>query len=369
MTDILDKIRGCMLGGAVGDALGYAVEFNTDKEIRAKYGESGITRYELVRGKAHISDDTQLTMFTANGLLAGYTRGRMRGVMGRWESYVHEAYLEWMETQEKFYEEGAAHKCWIMNHKELYSRRAPGTTCMSALHQGKMGILDEPINESKGCGGVMRVAPVSAYMYKHLGSIKQVDMLGARVAAITHGHPLGYIPAAMNAHIIARCVNGDEKLEDIIDEALKVIGELFAKERCIEEFLTLIRRAVELAGTATDDLAAIRELGEGWVAEETEAIAVYCALKYQDDFAKAVITAVNHDGDSDSTGAVTGNILGAYLGIDAIPQEYLENLEFRDVLEELAMDMHHDCRMSEHSEYQDDKWIEKYVKASYKTTV
>lgn len=63
----------------------------------------------------------------------------------------------------------------------------------------------------------------------------------------------------------------------------------------------------------------IAQLGVGWVGEEALAISVYCALKYQDDFKEAVIAAVNRNGDSDSTGAITGNILGAYLGLSRIP--------------------------------------------------
>ena len=80
------------------------------------------------------------------------------------------------------------------------------------------------------------------------------------------------------------------------------------------------------------DLDAIRELGGGWVAEETVAIALYCALRHADSFEDAVIAAVNHDGDSDSTGAVTGNIMGALLGMEGIPAAFVQPLELRDVL-------------------------------------
>ena len=64
-----DKFRGCLIGGAIGDALGYAVEFLQISRIRQKYGDNGITSYELKNGIAEISDDTQMTLFTANGLL------------------------------------------------------------------------------------------------------------------------------------------------------------------------------------------------------------------------------------------------------------------------------------------------------------
>ena len=96
---------------------------------------------------------------------------------------------------------------------------------------------------------------------------------------------------------------------------------------------------MHLSEKDTEDSDAIRELGEGWVAEETLAIAVYCALKYEHDFEWALIAAVNHDGDSDSTGAVTGNLLGAQLGLTGIPSKYLEHLELKSVILELADDL------------------------------
>lgn len=106
------------------------------------------------------------------------------------------------------------------------------------------------------------------------------------------------------------------------------------------------------------------QLGEGWVAEETLAIAIYCALKYSDDFINGVVAAVNHDGDSDSTGAVTGNILGTALGFEAIPQKYLDKLELKDVILEIAEDLHHDCQITEYGPG-DDLWESKYIRMSH----
>jgi ADP-ribosylglycohydrolase len=103
-----------------------------------------------------------------------------------------------------------------------------------------------------------------------------------------------------------------------------------------------MKKAVSLSQSSIDDIEAIHSLGEGWVAEETLAIAIYCALKYSNNFKSAIIASVNHNGDSDSTGAVTGNILGAYLGLSAIPKQHLQNLELRDIIFELADDLYND---------------------------
>lgn len=363
---VLDKFRGCLFGGAVGDALGYPVEFRTAEQIFTIYGENGIQDYELFHGNAYISDDTQMTLFTANGLLEGYTRLCLRGIMGSWQGYVELAYKDWLTTQEVERScDNPYCKSWLLNVRDFYNRRAPGNTCLSALEQEECGSVDNAINHSKGCGGVMRVAPVGLYLPKHSRDIKDVDMIGAEVAALTHGHPLGYIPAATLTHIVAKCIETSWSLDEIVKDAIKTTVELFANKKYIDEFENIMNKAVKLAHENVDDLDAIRELGQGWVAEETLAISVYCALKYPDDFTKAVTVSVNHDGDSDSTGAVTGNIIGAYLGYCNIPVKYIEPLELKEVIDEIAVDLYEDCKMSEYGSYHDEGWFAKYCSGTY----
>ena len=162
-----DQVLGCMVGGAVGDALGYAVEFSSYGSIVKQYGEKGITRYTLDRhGLAQISDDTQMSLFTAAGILLGMTRGYMRGIMGRIDTYCRFTYLDWLHTQEwTSRHEDARVDSWLMDVPELYSRRAPGNTCLSALQSIEEG--KEPRNNSCGCGGVMRTAPLALLNQLH----------------------------------------------------------------------------------------------------------------------------------------------------------------------------------------------------------
>ena len=139
----LDAVRGCIYGGAVGDALGYPVEFDSERAIFSRYGSKGITEYETDRrtGKALISDDTQMTLFTANGLLVGDTREAMSGDRAWPRVYVTKAYLDWLMTQESSMRQVNRHErnteeggySWLLDVPELYSRRAPGNTCLSAL--------------------------------------------------------------------------------------------------------------------------------------------------------------------------------------------------------------------------------------------
>ena len=319
----IDKYRGCLVGGASGDALGYAVEFYQEDFIFKKYGENGITEYDLINGIAHISDDTQMTLFTANGLLLGTTRGMTRGIMQAYPSYIASCYKDWLKTQLECYplKEHLSYS-WLVNVPELFNRRAPGNTCISAIENGANGTIDEPINQSKGSGGIMRVAPIGLYFDGKKYTSDEIAMIGAETAALTHGHELGYIPAAALVHILHLIShNEDISLLEAVMDTKKALLRLFADKTHLKDLILLIDRAVALANKNLDDLEAIRELGQGWVAEETLAIAIYCSLKYSDDFDKAIIASVNHSGDSDSTGSVTGNIMGAYLGYKSIPQK------------------------------------------------
>ena len=373
----LDKIRGSLIGGAVGDALGYSIEFDSESSIFARYGEKGISEYALdtFSGKAVISDDTQMTLFTANGLLVGNTRVAMRGIGGAPHCYVEGAYQDWLLTQDSSYSEVSSNKrytekggsSWLLDVPELFCRRAPGNTCLSALRHPNRAedCIERPVNNSKGCGGIMRVAPV-ALLYDGSESgnvdIRNLDKEGAYVAAITHGHPLGYMPAAVVTHIINRMVYGPKmSLKEAVIEAQKTCSEIFEGFNHLDEMNQIIDLAIELSENDERDLNNIHKLGEGWVAEETLGIALYCALKYQNDFSKAIAVAVNHKGDSDSTGAVTGNILGAVVGYAAIEDQWKRDLELHDVILEMADDLCHGCRMSEYSSYRDPAWVRKYI--------
>ena len=353
-----DRIRGCLFGGAAGDALGYTVEFRGEESIFSFYGPDGITRYELApgRGEALISDDTQMTLFTANGLLVSAAGALVGGAAAAPAEAVALAYQDWLCTQEmretdrdRLASDGCRHICWLLDVPQLYSRRAPGNTCLSALHaqrEGKApGSTVHPLNSSKGCGGVMRVAPMGLLRFPGM-DIRAADREGAELAALTHGHPLGYMPAAVLTHIIRRIVFPEREmtLKEIVREARDAAAELFAADPYIGQLTSLLDLAVDLSENEADDLENIHALGEGWVGEEALAIAVYCALRYQNDFSAGIIAAVNHRGDSDSTGAIAGNILGAWVGFDGIDVRWTDELELYDVILEIADDL---CRAAD----------------------
>ena len=208
----------------------------------------------------------------------------------------------------------------------------------------------------------MRVAPLGL-TYRNI-DIEALDKEGAELAAITHGHSLGYMSAAVLVHIVHQIVYSEKEqsLKDIVIDARDTAGKLFEGDKYLKELTDIIDLAIDLSENNDSDLNNIHKLGEGWVAEETLGISLYCALKYRNDFNKAVTAAVNHKGDSDSTGAVTGNIVGALVGYENIDDKWKNNLELSDVILELATDLCHGCQMSEFSPYKDKVWLKKYVR-------
>lgn len=381
MNTIRDKIRGSLIGGAIGDALGYPVEFMSLQEIRKKYGDFGITRFELnEKGVAEISDDTQMTLFTANGLLFGYSRAAMRGIMGAPESYIRDSYLEWLQTQTGDIDYTKEHYNWIREVRELHSRRAPGNTCLQALNQ--IAAHQEVNNNSKGCGGVMRIAPIPLYyngnMKKFHNNPQLTVYVAGEVARITHKHPLGFLPAALLAHLIERLLPVDcptsYQIAQYLNDGLQLMRKVYPEfEKEINFLQYLVEKAGRRAVSSLSDAEAIKQLGEGWTAEETLAIAVFCAMRYPNDFEKAVVASVNHSGDSDSTGAVTGNIMGAICGYEAIPLYYKENLELRWLVEEIANDLAGGIPVGEYMDCYDTpekrRWMDKYVEGIWKDKV
>jgi len=328
---------GCLLGGAVGDALGAPVEFLGIDEIRARYGPAGIVDYELAYGRrGAITDDTQMTLFTAEGVLRAGVRWHHKGICHP-ASVIHHAYVRWLYTQGERSRSQFSEDIidgWLISVQNLHSRRAPGTTCLSALRGATMGTVDQPLNDRKGCGGVMRVAPIGLAARDEATAFA----LGCEAAAITHGHPSGYYSAGCFAAVVQNLTEG-RTLSDAVERTLRILEN--SNNTRHEECSTAIRQAVALwrDPEVVPSPETIGRIGGGWVGEEALAIALYCALSAQDDFARGVLLAVNHSGDSDSTGAITGNLLSLMLGNNAIPARWLDGLELREDIEALANDL------------------------------
>ena len=311
---MMRKYKGCLLGLAVGDALGAAVEFMSIAEIKNKYGEEGVQDFDSWNGfeAGSYTDDTQMALATAVGCIKAGECWKKEGIFDP-IPHLYNEYLSWLETQ-----------------NDPFQRRAPGNTCLSALRSGRMGTMDAPINNSKGCGGVMRVAPVGLVF---LGEMAFLE--GAKTAAITHGHPSGYLSAGFLAELVSHILDGK-----ILQEAIELSKETIKKFEGHQETLMSIDLAENLAKGDMPGVDAIQQIGEGWTGEEALAIAIYCSLKFSNNFRSAVTASVNHSGDSDSTGAIAGAIMGALLGDEAIPGSWVDRLENSQEISKIATEMY-----------------------------
>jgi ADP-ribosylglycohydrolase len=160
-----------------------------------------------------------------------------------------------------------------------------------------------------------------------------VLQLAIECSVLTHGHPTGYLSAGALAVIVHGVLRGGT-LEESVELALALLAERPGHE----ETVAALRGALTAVRAGEPSPARVAELGQGWVAEEALAIGVYCAL-VAEDVRAGLLLAVNHSGDSDSTGTVCGSLLGAVHGETALPGEWLAELEGRGTILQLADDL------------------------------
>jgi ADP-ribosyl-[dinitrogen reductase] hydrolase len=307
----------CLLGGAIGDALGYRVEFDSLATIRRTHGREGI-RLAAATGELEVSDDTQMTLFTLEG--------QMRAVRDAVPlvDAIRQAYLDWYRTQRASWNASdPSQASGLASHEVLWQAQAPGTTCLSALRAGGLGSVDQPVNGSKGCGGVMRTATLG-----FLGN--EVDdaalyALGVAAAALTHGHPDGYAPAGVMALAVRHLIDGASWI-DMVEAGVRAVQ--------VHPAASGTRQLLEEVGVALKSDAGARasaSFGPGWVGDEALAVGLHAAATAA-SLAEAIEVASNHDGDSDSTASIAGQLYGAKHGLGALPSEAVTRL---DVLEPL----------------------------------
>lgn len=328
--DFRSRVRGCLLGGAIGDALGAGIEFDSLAVIRQRYGPDGVTGFVPAYGRpGAITDDTQMSMFTVEGLI----RAHVRRDSGVWHppTDVHRAYLRWAATQHDWGpDERRPDLGWLAGEEWLYAQRSPGRACLSGLGDDRMGTLDDPKNPgSKGCGAVMRSAPFGLLVGWDPALVFQ---LAVECAVLTHGHPTGCLAAGAFAILVHTAVRGGT-LEDGVALAMP----LLAGHRGHEETVAALQAALDAVRAGRPSAERVESLGAGWVAEEALAIGLYCAL-VAEDVRGGLLLAVNHSGDSDSTGSVCGNLLGVVHGETALPPDWVADLEGRGTLLTLADD-------------------------------
>lgn len=298
------RFEGCMLGLAIGDALGAPAEFLGLHEIKRRYGEKGLTGF--VRRPALYTDDTQMTLCIARALIEVGSND-LEDIM----QAVSREFVEWSGSPD--------------------NNRAPGVTCMQGCRRLTQGIhwRESGLKESKGCGSAMRTAPVGLRYFDDLARLVEV----AKATSLpTHRHPTGVAAAVGTAYLTALGLRG-EPPDSYVERLARDTRDLDT------DFVACLRRVPD-ALAMEDEEEALESLGRGWVGEEAVALALYCFLHTPEHFPRTVLRAANTEGDSDSIACIAGAISGAYNGLEAIPAKWVRGVENPAMLREAAQGLY-----------------------------
>jgi len=295
--DLENKLQGYIFGTACADALGRPVEHLTLEQIKEKYGEDGILE---IPPESPWTDDTQLMLVLARGLLNG-AELELPGLMDK----IAEELVLWLDEPDLG--AGATTRGAALNLKD-------------GIPWNRSGI------NSKTCGSLMRVGILGFIFSNDPEKLIKAASISGR---ITHSHPTADAASVAGAYAVKLALDGMVP-EDMFQPLLRVT------EGISEEFTEALKGSYELARSNLSDEEALQKIGQGWYADETFALAYFCILRYPDDYKKAIRTAVNITGDSDSVGSVAGGIIGARLGIEAVPSFWIEALKEKEKLEEMV---------------------------------
>lgn len=328
--------QGCLLGLAAGDAMGSPVDKKRWREIREDYGPNGLLGYDVVNGYAEVTSHTQLCAFTGNGLLLGRTREQLQGRKAPYARYIALSQKEWANAQRRYTNRQRTY-CWVYWVDQFRSRHCADSRLLDTLALERIGSPEEPINRLDSPCSLTAAVAVGMFA-------PQYDRLGAEAVALTCGSPTAFISGAIVANLISALLEDHETpLEQLIVQALQAVNLQFSQDYPQTwTILHTIRQAVELAHAVRSRQSAMEDLVCDNAAQVL-AGAVYALLTCGNDFDTAMITAVNHSGRSSAVAALTGAMLGARLGMEGVPDFYLECLDVCQPLMTLADDLYTGC--------------------------
>jgi len=316
----LSRYEGTMLGLAIGDALGYAVEFVSLETIRSKFGPAGIQELVLTRqGVALFSDDTQMSLAVCAGLRRAHETVGPYGPCEAVAPFVAREFINWSE-------------------RPVGGHRAPGGACMAGCRALAAGVPWEEAGgpEAGGCGSVMRSAP---YALRFFDDREAAIEFAVRHSRMTHRHPIALAASAGLAAGVWAALHG-ESVSDVCDAAV-----LAARRYCDV--------TAEMVGSAADagfyarrtphrrqqEADRVLDLNRGWAAHEALAAAIFCYAAGE-DFPEVVRLGANSPGDSDSIASIAGALAGATFGRSGIPDRWIAPIERLNDLLTAAFNLH-----------------------------
>lgn len=330
------KYIGCLLGLAVGDAMGYTVDEMTWDEICENYGPNGLLGYDLQTDYAEVTSYTQAAAYVANGLLLGTTRGRQETYL----QYISLAMREWAKRQH-FPRSPEKSWCWVSQKPALRRRHCRDPWMLDAFRFESLGTPQKPINRADSPGAITAAAAVALFFDSRRMTPPQIGELTAQAIALTHGTAEAFLSGVILAYALAGILQEPERplkeqFLQATDVMIQQFGGRFAQAN---DIAAAIRVTLSLAETDAHQHRNNMETFGCDTASECLKAAFYAAMICPEDFDAAMILAVNHSGRSAAVGAIVGSILGAKLGEEALPEFYLESLEPAPELRELATDL------------------------------
>ena len=363
MREKRSVFRGALLGLAVGDAMGSAIDRKRLEDICNDYGPNGLMGYDLVNGYAEVSSYTQLAAYAANGLIMALARSQAYGRSAPLIKYVSIALREWSRTQQ--YSPQEKNYCWLTTVPELKRRHCMDTRMLDALTRETLGTPQEPVFRNDLPSALTEVIPAAL-----LGSIIEiepdaVDLLGAEMVALTHGDTETFLSAAALTHALSVLVAEPDigvkaLIESVVDSVSLQFGREYGHTGHIWELLQMAQVLAE--SDSVTPMEAMEQLRCRTAAEVLAGV-LYACMTCHGDFDTAMITAVNHSGRSAAVGAITGAVLGIHFGEEALPDFYLESLEPVHLLRQLADDLSQASVQNRMNRLFDDDWDRKYLHA------
>lgn len=355
MEKRISGCRGCLLGLAVGDAMGHTVDEKAWEEIQEDYGPNGLLGYDLVNETAAASAYTQVAAYVSNGLLLGVTRGKPEMYL----RYIHLSLREWARAQH-FPRDPEKSYCWVAKIPQMRVRKTKDSRMLDALRLETAGTMEKPVNRASSTGALPG-ALVAGLACNDRGMERSLaGKLGAQTVALTHGNVETFLCGSILAETVASLLEDREQplavcFQKAIDQMLAQFGSTYEQA---QELAATLYQVMDYAQQPGDDMRQVLENMNCETAAECVAAAICVCLTCGEDFDNAMILAVNHSGRSGAVASLAGGILGAKMGAEALPEFYLECLEPAPILEELAADL---ALCSPTAGLFDDDWDHKYV--------
>ena len=354
--------RGCLLGMAVGDAMGYTVDKRSIQEIRRDYGPNGLLGYDLANGYADVTSYTQIAAFGCNGLLIGVTRSRVLGKKAPLIKYIELSLREWAVFQSPYGRPSQGYS-WLLRRTDMCRRHCMDTRMLDILTRPVTGTPEAPLNSFDHPGGITAALGVGLFFGSRPTPPEKVERLGGEAVALIFGSPEAWLAGEALTHILCGLVKDPQApLKPLVMEAGELLRQRYG-HRFSQAFevASALRNALTLAESpGVRPVDAMQNLSCA-TAGQVLSGAIYACIASGEDFDRAMIIAGNHSGRSAAVGALAGAILGLRLGEEALPDFYIECLEPAQTLRELADDLYTGCPMEAGSKIFDLDWDYKYL--------